>query len=374
MRKTAKVAPPPQRIVRPTLLVDRYGNTLATVKRAKGQPRSKRKIVSRNTPLVQVVRDFSHLGTEHELRSGSHGRGSQHGIRSATLFGVKSISDPIPGPSNAFFSDWRFALGTGIDACGDNGKWNGGFTSTGDGKLTVVSTAGLGAPTDMANCLRVNLTSDILGDAGRMVQATGQWSIPAVGNSIYFRLYFRSDWTDGLSVGNPHFIQHGGLTPGMEWVYRAPGGDSGRGESQASSIETNFFASSGTYPNNNFAAGGYGHGTLTSSGVWNRQEWQFLRDTTNTAQLTVRIYNGAGVLTWTNVDMWGDLSARLSVANPSFPLTDLGGGANPTNQLSTINLGNNGPGSQPAGNNYFYFGGFAVNLSGFPGPYSLARG
>lgn len=377
MRKPATVKAPPSRIVKPALLVDRHGNPLATVQRVKGQPRSNRKIISRNTPIVRVVRDFSHLslGTEHELRSSGHGRSTHHGFRSLVPFSSKQPSQPIPGPSNAFSSDWRFALGTGLDACGDGGKWNMGFTGTGDGKLTVVPTTGLGAPADMVNCLQVNLTSSILGDAARMVQASGQWGVPAVGNSIWFRMYVRSDWADGLSVGNPHFVQHGGLAPGMEWVFRAPGGDTGRFESlQANSIETNFFISGNSSPTNNYAAGGYGHGTLTPSGAFFRIEWQLFRNATNTARLTVRIYNAAGTLTWQNADMWGDLNSQLSVANPDLPLIDLAGGPNPTNQLGTLQLGNNGPGSQPTGNHYFYFAGFAVNLSDWPGPYSATRG
>lgn len=279
------------------------------------------------------------------------------------------------GGSLDFFSDWRTGTGTSQNACCDGTKWNGGFTGGGDGKLTVVATTGLNAPAGMTNCLRANYTRD--GDAtpdhsaSRMINVTSAWAAPVAGSTIYYRIYFRNDIADGATWlgNNSHPIQLGGLSPEMEWLLQYTGGNNGHGESQANSIGlAAYLGNAGqSYPDNYYMAGGWGHGTLPSSLVWNRLEWALTRHATNsTCKLQVRVYNNAGSLTWTNVDFWGDQNHQLSVIDPTLTFSDM------TNILCGVNLGNNGPDQQPTGNNYIYWGGFAVSRTDWCGAYPVA--
>lgn len=139
----------------------------------------------------------------------------------------QSVAEPGGGgeegggnPEGVLFdSDWATATGTTVNALGDGGLWT---DVNPDGMLEVVATTGLGFPAGMANCLKVRLVTG--GNSGE-VTAVGVWNVPAIGEKLFYRIYFRNDVAneqgDQLVSFHPWELNSGLAAFAYEWSTNA---------------------------------------------------------------------------------------------------------------------------------------------------------
>ena len=110
---------------------------------------------------------------------------------------------PLP-PDVLFFSDWRTATGTSLEALTDGSKWT-DISANSDSNGEVIPNPGdLGFPVSMTNILRV--ATDGTRDGWFEPKVRGL-PIPMVGQSRYYRWYFRNAQPDGLEDSGTHPIQ-----------------------------------------------------------------------------------------------------------------------------------------------------------------------
>jgi hypothetical protein len=246
---------------------------------------------------------------------------------------TSSTTSP-PGGLTLFSSDWS-------NGVLDGGKWT---RWGGNPVIAVVPATGLAFPATMANVLRVRIgTQDF-----DWVQADGQWSLPAMGESRAYRIYLRNavgavsgNWapthpleskgTDGSISGNS-YAMHVGSDVGNTFAWT--------------------FATAAPFPRNYFTVNPTASdiGRLTK-GTTYRMEWKWTRTGAGVYTLDLRIYGPTGTLLYdaSSIRAWG--GGSLASAATGFPVADWA--------ITGIRIGLNG-GFAASGTHYVYWGGFAV--------------
>lgn len=233
----------------------------------------------------------------------------------------------------------------------DGGKW----ARWGDnGALASVSAAGLGFPAGMSNVLRVTMGTGTFD----WVQASGKWSLPAIGGSRAFRVYFRnavtatsggwaathpieSKGTDGSIAGN-FYAWHVGAAGELALGTEAPWPRNYLSTSSTTNADVGRLPKNTTY----------------------RLEWKWTRANATDYRLDVAIYDAAGakVEDRTTFKAWGG-GTLASYGSAPFTLDDWA--------VTGLRLGING-GFAASGAQYVYWGGFAV-CADWCGPYAAGR-
>lgn len=273
------------------------------------------------------------------------------------------VPPPVVTPPTgtvAWNSDWR--TGTILD-----GKWSGisGGSTT---NLSVIPAVGMGFPSDMTNVLRVNVPANTI---SQMLMTNGKWPTPPIDGTVYYRVYHRSAFPNNFANGGFHPFQNGLNNLAWEWK---------TGVVANGQVTLQFWlnGSQDHYPYTHFdISGGY------LSNHTYRIEWAITRKATgvvgqwgtvtNPGRVQIRIYDESiskTVPAFTN-DSFHQMDATTTLTADSakyyFSLSP-----SVDESFSAINLGNNGPQvDSRTGNNYEYYGGFAVCTS-WCGAYTAA--
>jgi hypothetical protein len=264
---------------------------------------------------------------------------------------------PPPGPGTlSWFTDWRTGTGTGTtalrDGSGTSAKWSSEACT--NPLLTVMAATGFGFPAGLANVLRTEFSSQL---CRKVVRDTG-WATPAIGDYVFYRLYFRDDMPDGANGGGAHLVEShiGDIAWALRWQNASAG----------------TFRFEWVFPRQ--AQPDIAFGTSLQTGATYRVEWRLQRVDATTAKANVRIYNSAGVLLADGSSLLNYLGASLAIRNPSIT-----GITNVNNDLRSIDLGQSGQLGATAGPGvYVYMGGLAVRVTNDPngwiGQYPVSGG
>jgi hypothetical protein len=264
-----------------------------------------------------------------------------------------AVSQTTPGtPSIIFFSDFRTATGNSINAVTDGGKWN--INAVTPETMQIISSQGLDFPTP--NVMQMTATSERQGFA--IVRKTGM-PVPQVGESRFYRWYIRMTQIDGLIDYQTHPIQDGNNASTTNWMFIVYNGGGGSGIPNGM-WQPQFWADNDPVYNNM-----RWYAPILSKNVTYRFEMQILRNTTNTFQMHIRIYDASGNLIATDADIHNISNAARLSSNPSLGIGD-------PSWFDGLNAGNNGIGSLPANSNftYAYQAGFCVRSDDWCGPYN----
>jgi hypothetical protein len=251
-----------------------------------------------------------------------------------------------------FWSDWRTARGNSVAAVSDGGKWP--FQSRSfDRTMNIVSSEGLDFPSE--NVYQVIGVADMEGWSMNRVEGM---PIPAVGESRFYRWYFRSTLPDFLEDYNTHPIQDGIAGSQTNWMFLViNSSNSASGNVPAGQWMPQFWANAAPYPYQRW------FGPLLNKHETYRFELQIHRVNTSQFQMHVRIYDSAGTLIADDDDMRNYGTSTLA-GNMNFPFTNV-------NNMDGLNSGNNGiGGSAPWPFTISYQGAFAVCVDTWCGPYN----
>jgi hypothetical protein len=276
------------------------------------------------------------------------------GAQSTTSF----ANEVQPAAAGVVFrSDWSTAVGTSNSAVQDQGKtkpWN----IRGGAGLEVIPATGLDFPT--TNVLRVTAESSSAGFGSVQVQALG---VPAIGSSIWYRVYVRMAFPDALPDNETHPLQDG-ATGGRNWeldVEMNPG--------TAGKWQPRWRLDALDNGNNNdwIPNGVGGTPTMLDKNVTYRMELQIKRTSTTGFEMHTRIYNSAGVqiLGDANFRNFFNTATLASVPAPALVLHNPPG-------LDALTCGCNGisGASPPFPFVYCYWGAVAVSNQDWLGPYA----
>jgi hypothetical protein len=280
---------------------------------------------------------------------------------------------PPPPPGNGgtpiFHSDWSTATGTTDAAIRDNGKsvpWSARWG--GRGSLNVVSAGGLGFPLSMANVLRVQHYQQDFD----WVMANNLWSVPAIGSSIYFRVYIRNTVANevdaGSSYASTHPVESEGNPNGISGGYYAM-----HYGSYADGTFPFFVAmNNAAYPYNGWTPGAassnhggrnYDPATLIKNTTY-RVEWKFTRTAANRYDFDMRIFGSDDktlLFDQSNIFAWGGNRQTIATNGTGLSIDD--------SHVSDLRIGINGGFATPSPQ-FVYWGGFAVCSEDWCGAYS----
>ncbi len=250
-------------------------------------------------------------------------------------------------PALVYASDWGTALGTSDNALLDGGIWD---ASGGNPDIIeVVVTTGLGFPAAMSNCFRVEERD---GETWRGINVAGAWALPAIGGSIWKRVYWRNNASSPGPAGFVHPLQScAGAGPkcgDLWWRHNFPGGTTWH--LQLTTNDT-------PYPENHHSPG-----SVFAYNTTYRFEWQMKRLTTTTWELHARIYDSNDVLLYDDGDFLNSDGDKSLLDLPTIITND------PTSQQECMIVFQGGNGI-PGGGEYLYFGGYAVSLTDWCGAY-----
>lgn len=252
---------------------------------------------------------------------------------------------PVPPVVLAFASDWGTGLGTSENALTDGGVWDG--ASGRPNVLEVVAAVGLDFPS--ANVLRVE---QLEGARFRNVNVAGAWSLPAIGSSIWKRIYWRNNTSTSGQGGFNHPVQScafGGSKCGdLWWRHNFPGG---------STWHLQLTTNDTPYPENHHSPG-----SVFSYNVTYRLEWQMKRLTATTWELHARIYDSRDVLLYDDGDFVNSEGNGSLLDLPTIITND------PRSQTECL-IGWQGGRGVIGGGEYIYFGAYAVSLTDWCGAY-----
>jgi hypothetical protein len=253
-----------------------------------------------------------------------------------------------PSSNIVWFSDWRTATGNSTAALRDNGKWTSELCAA--PVAEVVPATGLAFPAGMANVFR---SQYYMPGQCRMMHTDSQWPAPAVGQSLYFRIYYRNAVADGASLAEAHPIQATNIA--WEWKLTTPA---------AGIAPLRWIFPQQVYPDIHFDA------PLQTNQTY-RVEWRIQHQAVGVCKVELRVYDGSDVLRFGNGDFLTELylgqNIPLAVRNP-----DLACGASA--DFQTMEVGNNDPNVYTGVNQYVYWGGAAVSATHWVGPYTPSGG
>ena len=292
---------------------------------------------------------------------------SSEGISGSASITVSAPPPPTPPPGELVFaSDWHTARGNTTFAVTDGSKWDEAFNiSFTPDRVSVVAAAGFGFPAGMENVLALRYPNTLNGQLDQMYSGINKqngWELPPVGGSLYFRMYFRFD-IGGTGGGTHHPVQScvaAGSGCGQSWMkFQKPSS----GETIPFIIETNGTGSqSGSANHHIWVVSGL------QRGVTYRVEEQYERVGTNTWIVRARIYDSANSLIRSPSDfVCGFYHGGHTMGDDiRFPFGD----ASFLRHRTIRNQGvGGGRGSDDPNHQRIYYGGFAVSLSDWIGPY-----
>jgi uncharacterized protein YjdB len=288
---------------------------------------------------------------------------SSNGRRGSASVIVNATQPPTqPPPSGTrqfiFTSDWSSATGQTTVAKTDGSRWN-IISDPGNGLNVLATCQSLGFPS--ATCLEVNGIQSATGFA--RLAKTGM-PIPAVGESMFFRWYYRHE-QPSLGDNSQHPIESG-QNGGLDWCFNT--------ETLSNTTWRPEFRTGGDQSNARLARW---TGPVLQQGVTYRFEMQIQKISNTELYLHVRVYNSAGVLiasdaNFTNDRLGNSGTNLLSLAsNPVLHFATSGG----TN-LHEIRAGVNGISNSDwfPRVRYGYQGGLAVCRGNWCGAYTAGEG
>lgn len=255
-------------------------------------------------------------------------------------------SDTTPSAARTVIwsSDWSTALGTTNAALTDGSRWS----MVGGQGLEVISATGLNFPTP--NVLRVTARGETTGYA--FLRKTGL-PIPQVGESNFYRWYFRATMPDGLEDPETHPFQDGNAASQSNWlfhVYHSAGTGMWRPQLRART-------DANPWPNDRWS------GPALRKHETYRFEVQIARVGPNAFKMNVRVYDAAGAQVHGNESFANDNRTATLASNPTFTFWSLP-------NLEGLNAGNNGIAGSPTWPFiYGYQAGLAVCRGDWCGPY-----
>jgi hypothetical protein len=224
------------------------------------------------------------------------------------------------------------------------------------GRLVVVPSTGLDFPS--ANVLQVD-GIDIETIQTRQLSVlpgSNRWPVPAVGESVWFRVYKRLVYPVPLypALGNNNHALEERSGNASNWSFSFDVNEQGWRPKLQSQVATRYYLSDGSS-----AVAVY-----LARNVTYRFEWQVHRISDLSCNLHIRIFNSAGTLLYDDNDFFVNATQHLG-QNPVLTLTD-------PQALDAWQLGTNGPGVNPSEDivPMWYFGCAAVSRQNWVGPYS----
>ena len=322
----------------PSLLVGQSTNASAVARDAGGNVITGRAVAwSSSSAAVAVV---TSTGTVTAAAVGTADiLGTVAGITGRATVSV-SAQPPPSGGALAFASDWSTATGNSAVAIGDGGRWD--DYDTGVSRLTIVPAAGLDFPTGMLNVVQGRYRESEM--TYWIIQKLNGWSLPPVGGSLYKRLYFRHTLVGTSNSFHPVEPEVGACAYENNWTLTGTNPFSFQVRSSEHRWEVRL-----------------------PRGQTYRVEERYERTGINTWVMHVRVYNSAGVLVATEADF------TCVLGHGQHTMAD-----RPTSTIAAecmrsqnINWqgGGGGKGSDDENNNRIFYGGFAVSLTGWIGPY-----
>jgi uncharacterized protein YjdB len=274
---------------------------------------------------------------------------TSEGVSGQTILGVTEVLD--------FASDWSTATGTSITAVFENGKWNGVPAVIGGGgpldALQVVPAAGLDFPSGMANVLKVLFRARPL--EYHNVSVNEGWSLPGVGNSLWFRMYFRHDVA---GTGDfYHIVQTG---PPGECPYNSAWWLNKVGENGMDFQLATLGGASEGATNIHW----WGTTGLSRQATY-RVEEQYLRVSETDWRLHLRIYDSNNNLIRQDADFRDEATDEPLSTYSGTITTDPACMRNKMVGNPQVEMW----GSDDPAHQHMYFGGFAVSRTGWIGPY-----
>ena len=252
-----------------------------------------------------------------------------------------------PNGDLVFASDWGTATGNSANALSDGGKWD--DVSNGTTRVEIVPATGLGFPAGMTNVLAGRYRNT--DTAFWIVGITNGWALPPVGGVMCKRLYFRHTVV-GSSTITYHPVEPavGNCADEGEWVVNSASNFIFRLQTHSHRWET----------------------TLQRGNTY-RVEERWERTGTQTWVLHMRVYDAAGTLIRQDSDF------NCSLGHGAHSLATTGATAvNTTSNADCLRSQNinwqgsaqDGRGSDDENNNRIYYGGYALSMSDWCGPYT----
>jgi len=263
---------------------------------------------------------------------------------------------PPPPGSLVFASDWHAASGNTTTAVRDGTKWDNAYNIAAPvaDRVSVVPASGLGFPSNMANVLAIRYEQSVSQFSG--VTKQNGWQLPAIGGVLARRMYFRMS-IDGPSASTHHPLmaayQSGSCAYEAEWVM-----DKG---------PTFSFMIGNLQNGGGSAADNHEWATTLTRDVTYRVEELYTRVTSTSWKLSLRVYDQSGALIRQNADFTDTWHNGVTLASQPDIITP-----DPSclQNMMIVNQGlADNRGSDNAAANRIYYGGFAVSLSGWVGPY-----
>jgi uncharacterized protein YjdB len=278
---------------------------------------------------------------------------TSEGVSGSSTIDV-TAAPPPPPTTLLFASDWSTALGTSGNAILDGGTWDNTIDGGGPAnRLEVISPAGLDFPADMTGVLKVlhrNNNSEYWN-----VNSVGAWTLPPVGGSLYFRLYFRHD-VAGSGGSMLHTVQTG---PPGNCPYTAELQFQKVSETQIDFVISHYGGSSSSSNAHDWTV------RLNKNQTY-RVEEQYTRMGTNSWKVHARVYDSNDILIKDDADFVDEYTGQ-TMASWTGTITSA------TDCLRNKMIGNpgdgNGRGSTDTAHQQIYYGGFAVSHTGWIGPY-----
>jgi hypothetical protein len=259
---------------------------------------------------------------------------------------------PPPQVSLAFASAWDFATGISRQALTDNGKWGTSIDGGGPPDRLAVVPALPGFPT--LNVLAVRYPND--NNKYWNVDIEQGWPLPPIGGSLSFRLYFLHDVAGG-GGGQLHTVQTG---PPGNCPYTAELQFDKQSETTFDFYISNYGGSGSNNNQHDWVVRNLAKGKVY------RIEEQYTRTDVNKWKADARLYDG-------DVQIAGAADFQCTY-HPSHTLASHTGTITSGNEcFRNKMIGNPGAGqnrgSGDLAHQHIYYGGFAVSLSGWIGPY-----
>lgn len=255
-----------------------------------------------------------------------------------------------------FEADWSTEIGATENACTDGGAFN-VTTNLDTDYLDVVSASGLDFPVGMSNVLRVRRNGT---GHSTDVRAQGLWSVPSVGQKLFYRIYLRNDISNAVgdqAVSN-HAVQFVDGVPAFEfniWVDSWANGNFKHRWNNGNSDNSKRFRPGTDNPQ--VAA-------TAKFATW-RLEWMLERTGTSTWFFDYRTYNSAGTLVYDRSNYYNNNGSQTLDAYLD------GGGTMSVTAANTdkIQIGSSGGEWSFSSDQYYYFGGFMVRSDDWCGAY-----
>ena len=199
---------------------------------------------------------------------------------------VSNASNGSGGSSNRtviFHSDWSTATGTTHNAVSDGGLWTSSLNEGNQEVITASSDSGMW-PSGMANILHYHLNSGASNDIEE--HAGSLFSTPAVGDSVYFRVYVRIARNETSTTNSNHEIEPVGHTCAYAWQWIFDSYSNGTWRVRI-----------GTGPDGGPVTRWFPGGANLNQSIVYRLEWKFTKQSgTDNWLMDLRIYDDTGTL------------------------------------------------------------------------------